>query len=228
MTAYFGKEWQPWKFEARLVLKPGAKPKFCRTRPVLNALYETIENELKCLESKGVVENISHSDWATPIVAVWKEDESVRFCGHYKVSVNPNLDIDQYPLPRPEDLMTCLSGTCWFKKAGLVVCIPTDGAKGRESALITMNTNRCLYRFTRLPFGIVLVAAIFQKTVDAILQGLPWVIGYLNDILVTGTTNDDHLQNLEEVLNGLHQYNVRLKRTKCQFVKETVVYLVPV
>ena len=106
-------------FEARLVLKPGAKAKFCRPRPVPYALREPIERELKRLESEGIVERVSHSDWAAPIVAVPKQDGSVRICGDYKVTVNPTLDIDQYPLPRPEDLMTCLSGGHRFTKLDL-------------------------------------------------------------------------------------------------------------
>ena len=60
---------------------------------------------------------------------------------------------------------------------------------------------------------------------DAILPGLPRVICYLDDILVTGATNDEHLQNLKEVLNRLQQHNIRPKREKRQFMKESVDYL---
>ena len=64
-------------FEARLVLKPRAKPKFCHPRPVPYALREPIERELDRLASEGVVERVSHGDWAAPIVAVPKQDGSV-------------------------------------------------------------------------------------------------------------------------------------------------------
>ena len=94
-------------FEVRLVLKPGAKPKFCRPRPVLYALCEAIEHELDRLDSDCVVERVS---WVAPIVAVPKQDGSVRTCGDYKATFNPTLDVDQYLPPRPEDLMTCPSG----------------------------------------------------------------------------------------------------------------------
>ena len=63
----------------------------------------------EALESFGVIESVSQSDWATHLVAVPKSDGSVRLCGDYSKTVNPVLDTDQYPLPCPEDLMSCLT-----------------------------------------------------------------------------------------------------------------------
>ena len=71
------------------------------------ALREAIERELNRLETLGVIEKVSHSDWATLIVPVPKADG---ICGNYKATVNPQLVVDQYPLPKPEDLFTVLGG----------------------------------------------------------------------------------------------------------------------
>ena len=62
--------------------------------------------------------------------------------------------------------------------------------------LVTINTHRGLYRYKRLPFGVASAPAIFQKVMDTVLQGLPRVICYLDDILVTGSTEEEHVQNL--------------------------------
>ena len=82
------------QFEAKLMVKPGASPRFCRARPVPFALKEPIERELDRLEDSGVLEKVSHSDWAAPIVAVPKSDGTIRLCGDYKVTVNQDLEID--------------------------------------------------------------------------------------------------------------------------------------
>ena len=38
---------------------------------------------------------------------------------------------------------------------------------------------------------------------DTVLQGLPGVTCYIDDILITGATTDEHLQRFEVVLQGL-------------------------
>ena len=96
--------------KAKLEVSPSAVPRFHRPRPVAYALKPLVEQELDRLEQAGVLERVDYSDWAAPIVTVPKRDGCVRICGDYKVTINPALDIDQYPLPRPEDLFATLAG----------------------------------------------------------------------------------------------------------------------
>ena len=73
------------------------------------ALRERVEHELNRLEKDGVLQKTPYSDWATHIVTVPKREGCLRLCGDYKVTVNPVLDVDQYPLPKPEDIFATLS-----------------------------------------------------------------------------------------------------------------------
>ena len=91
--------------------------------------------------------------------------------------------------------------------------------------LVTINTHRGLYRYTRLPFGTASAPAIFQKTMDSILQGMEGVACFLDDILVTGSSEEEHLKNLESVLQSLMKHGVHLKREKCFFMRTSVEYL---
>ena len=95
--------------KAKLKLKENATPKFHRPRTVPFALKEAIEQELNGLEEKGILQKVDHSDWAAPIVPVPKKDGKVRVCGDYKVTVNQCLDVDQYPLPKSDDLFATLA-----------------------------------------------------------------------------------------------------------------------
>ena len=73
-------------------------PKLFKPRPLPFAIKDKISCELDCREQAGIIEKVSHSDWASPIVTVPKNDRSYRICVDYKVTVNLALDIDQYPL----------------------------------------------------------------------------------------------------------------------------------
>ena len=91
--------------------------------------------------------------------------------------------------------------------------------------LVTINTHRSLYQHTLLPFGISSAPALFQRTMDIILQGIPHTICYIDNILVTGVNNQEHLTNLEEVLQRLMHHGITLKKEKCKFMSESVEYL---
>ena len=80
---------------------------------------------------------------------------------------------------------------------------------------VTINMHKGLYQYTRLPFGVASAPAIFQKTMDIILQG---VICYIDDILITGANDKDQYQNLEEVLRRLKHHGITARKGKCAFV----------
>ena len=103
----------------KLVLKPNAKPRFFRPRSVPYAIKGTIEKSLDRLDKLGVITKISRADWVAPIVSVPKADGSVRIHGDYKVIINPELEIDHYPLPTPENLFATLPGGKFFSKLDL-------------------------------------------------------------------------------------------------------------
>ena len=188
-------------------------------------LKEAIERELDHLEAAGIVEKVTHSKWAAPIVPVPKEGGKLHLCGDYKVTINPVLEIDQYPLPKPDDLFATLAGGKQFTKIDLTHAYQRMNLEESSRELVTMNTHKGLYRYTRLPFGVASAPAMFQKTMEVVLQGLPNVICYLDDILVTGKTEDEHLANVERVLERLQQYGIQAKKAKCSFLSRSVEYL---
>ena len=90
---------------------------------------------------------------------------------------------------------------------------------------LTINTHRGLYRYMRLPFGVASAPAVFLKPMDIVLQGLDGVICYLDDIMVMGRTEVEHLDNLKCVFQRLREHGIRMKHSKCTFLKTSVQYL---
>ena len=157
------------------------------------------------------MEKVTHSEWATPVVVVPKADGSVRLCGDFKVTINPLLKVDQYSLPKAEDLFATLAGGQRFTKLDLSQAYLQLELHPDSMKYCTINTPRGLYQYIRLPFGIASALALFQRVMDTILQGVTGAICYIDDILVTGQTEAEHIQNLSEVLKRLQQYGVRMK-----------------
>jgi len=89
---------------AKLILKPDAEPNFFKPRPVPYTLHDAIERDLERLKSLRVIEKVSYSDWAAPIVPIPKPDGSIHICGNYKVTINPLLKVNQFPVPKVEDV----------------------------------------------------------------------------------------------------------------------------
>ncbi|XP_057673038.1 uncharacterized protein LOC130904346 [Corythoichthys intestinalis] len=211
--------------KAKLHVLPGAIPKFCKSRPVPYALREAVEVQLGKMEADGVITPVSYSEWAAPTVNIPKMDQTVRICGDYKVSINPWLEVDQYPIPKPRDLFTKLAGGERFTKLDLSQAYQQVELEDSSKQYLTINTHKGLYQVNRLPYGVASTPAIFQKLMDQVLQGMDGVICYLDDILITGKDNDTHLIHLEEVLKRLKNHNLKVKREKCAFFQHSVSYL---
>lgn len=86
------------------------KPHFYKARSVPYALRDKIELELSRMATLGIIEPVTFSEWATPIVPVMKKDGSVRTCGDFKLTANIATTSDKYPLHRIEDLFASLTG----------------------------------------------------------------------------------------------------------------------
>ena len=95
--------------KAKLTLKENSQPKFYKARPAPYAMKPKVEVELKRLE-EGILSKGKFSNWATPIVPIVKPNGTVRIGGDYKTTVNPQLQSEEYPLPRIDDVFAKLAG----------------------------------------------------------------------------------------------------------------------
>ena len=212
-------------FKAQLLVQPQANPRFCKPRTVPFAIRAAVGKELDLLEEQGIIEKVSHSDWAAPIVPVPKKDGRFRICGDYKVTVNQVLSVEQYPLPKPDELFATLAGGKCFSKLDLSQAYLQVLLEEESRPYVTVNTHQGLYRYTRLPFGVASAPALFQKLMDQVLHGIPGVACYIDDILISTTDEESHIKTLEEVFRRLKKHGFRLKKEKCEFLTASVEYL---
>ena len=127
----------------------------------------------------GILEPVTHSEWAAPCVIVPKANNSVRICGDYKVTINPYLDVDKYPLPTPQDLFATLAGGKYFTTLDLSQAYHQMEVDKDSRKYLTINTHRGLM-YTRLPYSIASAPSLFQNAMDQVLQGMEGVICYID------------------------------------------------
>ena len=145
------------------------------------------------------------------------KDGTVGVSGNYKLTVNKLSKLDGYPIPNIDDLYTKLAGGQSFTELDFSHAYEQMLVDEDSRELFTINTHR-------LPYGVSSAPGIFQRTMEGLLQGIPSTGVLLDNILISGSSTEVHLDNIENVLERLSQARLRLKAAKCQFLKPATSY----
>ena len=81
------------------------------------------------------------------------------------------------------------------------------------------------YQFTRLPFGTACSAEAFQSKMDRIVEGIPGVRVVFDDILLFGSTIEEHYHRLRLLFERARKSGLKLKLKKLQLCEPKVVFL---
>jgi transposase InsO family protein len=212
-------------YEGTLDLKEDYRPKFCSARKVPFAVKDLLGKELDRLEQEGTLVRVDHSEFASPVVPILKKNGSIRVCGDYKATVNPNLDTKVYPLPVLEDCFAEMKGGKLFSKMDIKAAYNNIHLREQDQKLTTINTHQGLYKWTRLPYGISSSSGIFQSIMDNVLTGLSGVVCRVDDILITGADTEEHIDRCNTVIQRLTDAGFRCGWEKSEFLKKKVIYL---
>lgn len=117
----FGREWLrsiQLNWQSMATMDPNLERASCSVQDKLDTVFE---------EGIGILSKVDWSDWATPIVPIVKKSGDVPISGDFKVTINPVLQVDQYLLPRIEDIFASFSGGQRFSKIDLAQAYFTNG-----------------------------------------------------------------------------------------------------
>ncbi|PAA72660.1 hypothetical protein BOX15_Mlig029664g1 [Macrostomum lignano] len=208
-----------------LKIKEGTTPIHCKPRPLPFALRQGVKDEIDRLLEEDTIKPVKFSEWASPIVVVKKPSGKLRLCVDYKVTINSHLISDSYPMPAPDEVIATAAGSRIYTRLDLEKAyhqIPLDEA---SKELTVMSTPFGMFAFNKLPFGVKTAPAIFQRYISQVLQGIPGVIAYVDDILICGKGVEQLAVRGTEVLHRLNQQGLKINTAKSEFRKTSIKFL---
>ncbi|KFD59566.1 hypothetical protein M514_28257 [Trichuris suis] len=154
--------------------------------------------------------------WRFPAVFTAKKTGELCICVDYR-ELNKLSKKDAYPLPLPE-VQDRIGGATVFSTLDLnssfwqlPICEKTAFSPGPGMGL---------YEFVRIPFGLAGGPSSFQRMMDHVLDGLPFTMVYLDDILVFSRDMTAHHRHLTEVFRRLLDNGLTLRGSKCIAVSQ--------
>lgn len=211
--------------EYSIKLKENATPySLYVPRKVPIPLREKVKKELERMEQMKVISKIdTPTPWCAGMVVVPKKSDDVRICVDLK-PLNKNVLREPHPIPRVDDTALLTGATCFSKldaNSGFWQ-IPLS----EESCLLTtFITPFGRYHFNKLPFGISCAPELFQYRMNKILEGLEGFVCLIDDVLIFGSSREEHDRCLVAVLKRLQEAGATLNSSKCEFHKSSIKFL---
>jgi len=190
-----------------------ARPVRQQLRRYPPAHLDIIDQHLQDMQRQRIIEPCQ-SPWASNIVLARKKDGTMRCCIDYRQLNNCTVG-DAYPVPRQDMCLDALAGSRWYSTCDLrssFHLVKLDPDASDKTAFIT---RRGMFRYRTMPFGLTNAVATFLSV----------CICYLDDLILHSTTLDQHLENLEMILQKLRGANLKLKPSKCFFLQTSVKFL---
>ncbi len=186
---------------------------------------EVIREQIRDMEKAKVIRP-SCSPWASPVVLVPKKDGTLRFCVDF-CKVNAITKKDSFPLPLMSEVLDSLGNAKYFSSMDLTSGYWNIKIREEDVPKTAFVTFEGMYKFLRVPFGLSTAPATFQRAMQHALSGLTphLALVYLDDVLVFSDTFEQHLKDLQAVLERFRKYNLRLKAKKCSFCSSELEYL---
>ena len=198
-----------------LKVDPSVSPVIHPPRRVPHALRDSVKKELDRMESLGVISKVTEAtDWVNSMVIVEKpNNKGLRICLDPK-DLNRAVKREHYRSTTLEEVTAKLSNARYFSRFDCRSGYWMIKLDDKSALLTTFNTPFGRYKFHRLPFGLHSSQDVFQKAVDEALEGLKGVDTIADDILVYGSSIEEHDQNLRNMLQMCRTKGIKLNGDK--------------
>ena len=193
---------------------------FCKARKIPLSLQDRVKENLETLVRQGILEPVQTGGVtnASPVMWQRKKNGALRLCVDLKVHINDKVMDEDYPIPDMETIFQNLHGASYFGKIDL-----SDAYYQIEHTIIldedakeiyTINTSQGLFKMCRLPQGLKNSSSIFQNCIVSTLKGIKGVVVFQENVLVYGTTKDQHEKRKLAVISQLREKDFTINEKK--------------
>ena len=202
--------------------KPIAMP----TRKFNSVDRQFISSEVRRLLSEGIIER-SYSSWRAQPQVTTDDRHKRRLVIDYSQTINRFTIRDAFPLPNMETLIEDVSKYKVFSQLDLKSAYHQVALNESDKMYTAFEADGCLYQFTRLPFGVTNGVACFQRLMNSLIRehDLKGVFCYIDDIIVCGTTENEHNESLRRLLDIFSTKGITLNKEKCKFNQHSIRFL---
>ena len=212
-------------FVHKVKTDPNVTPVRQKLRRIPFALRDKVQAEVERLLKEGIIEKVDASPWISNVVVVQKQGtDRIRLCVDLR---NPNKAVvqDAHPIPRIEEMIHGLRGSRMFSRLDLSEAYLQFPLHEESRDLTTFITDTGLYRFKRVCYGLASAPSAFQQLIEKILDGIPRVGKYLDDIVLHSADVESHEQLLKTVLERLSKAGLKINFKKSLFRQESIEFL---
>ena len=189
------------KGEYDIKVDPSVPPVQHARRKVPIESKAAIEEAIDYMVSEGILEpQIEPTPWVSSVTYPVKPSGEVRPCLDAR-DLNKAIIRENHKPQMVEEIAHHLAGAVVFMKADALKAFLQVHLTEESSKLLVINTHKGQYRFKRMPFGAKMSQDVFQMKMDIIMEKCPGVISIHDDIVIYGTSNQDHDANLINLLN---------------------------
>lgn len=213
------------KENIKLEVPSDASPIYCKARKVPIRLRESLKKELDRLVSLGILSKVHSSNWATPIVTVLKKSGDIRLCADFSATLNNFIKPINCVLPTIDHVISSIGQATVFSKIDLSQAFLQLPIHLESQQYLVINTPEGLFKFHFLPFGLTSSPGIFQSYMCKVLDNIPGVIIYQDDLLLMSHDCESHKKLVRTVLNTLKEAGLKLHYNKCSFFTDQIDYL---
>ena len=185
-------------------------------RRVPEAFHVPLKRELDNLEAQGIIAKVTApTDWVNSLVCVTKSNGTLRLCLDPK-DLNKAIKRPRHCTPTIDEVLPKLNGAQYFSIVDVRSGYWNIKLDLESSLYTTFNSHHGIYRFLRLPFGLIRAQGIFQRKVDETFGDLPGVTGIAEDIVIYGKSQAEHDHNLRAVMQRAHEASKRCNADRCR------------